>query len=277
MKFILLIKLICFFSMLLSPFLVLAKGAHKISRPTGTELSIEEEEDEHKNKLMFSYENDSYVYNETEYASPTIMFSTNGWDIGINSQNILIHEGTLQNSQNVQNDTYININKTFQYDDVFDAIDCGKFCDKMSDAVEGISTTLGSQTGTVLPMSGSAQPNHINSQTLHEFYFIDHDAELLKSRFSLHGGNYFVNPALSSTTAYIGYILGSELIVIPKKLKLNADFYSGRSNVSGTVAQATWMVNKNFELFFGAGLATSGSGNYDYWISGFNLIKIFEH
>ena len=265
----------CIF-ILLSPSLVLAKGAHKISRPTSTWLSIDEE-DKDKNRLVLAYENDSYVYNQTEYANPSIMFSMNGWDIGMLSQNIVLHEGSLQTAQNFENDTYLNINKTFEYDDIFDAIACGKFCDDMSDAVEGISTTFGSQTGAVLPMSGSTEPNQINSQTLHEFYFIDNDVELVKNRFSLHGGNYYVNHALSTTTAYVGYILGSELIVIPKVLRLDADFYSGRSNVSGTVAQATWMVNKNFELFFGAGLATPGSGNFDYWISGINLIKIFDH
>jgi len=254
---------------------IFAKGAHKISRPVGTNLTIEDDDD-NKNRLVLNFETDSYVYNQTEYINPSIMYSTGGWDIGMISQNIVLTEGPLQQTQNFENDTYFNLNKTIKHSDVFDNWDCGTFCDKASDMVDGISTTIGTQTGLVLPLSGSVNPGYVNSQTLHEFYFIDHDVEVIKNRFSVHYGNYYVNQALSTTSSYIGYMVGSELVVYPKLLKLSCDFYSGRSNASGTIAEVTWIVNKHLEFFVGAGLSTPNSGNYDYWISGVNIIQIFE-
>jgi len=252
-----------------------SKGAHRITKPTGTSLTIDDA-NEDKPRLNVSWETDSYSYAHTEYGNPTINYSVNGWDLGLTVQNIVLQQASdTQSAQNFQNDVYLNINKTFKYDDIFDGIDCGKFCDSMSEYSEGMSTTFGLQTGTVFPLSASIQPGTINSNTLHEFYFIDNDFEFIKNKASIHVGNYYVNQGLSTTTTYIGYMLGSEIVIVPKNFKINCDFYSGRSNVSGTVIQGTFMLNENVEIFAGWAIATPDSGNYNYLLSGINLIKLF--
>jgi len=254
---------------------VFAEGGHKISRPVTNTLSIEDN-DEDKNRLVINYEQDSYQYNQTQYGNPSINYSTHGWDFGIISQNINEYSGNLQQAQNFENDTYININKTFKHNYVFDNLDCGSACNYFSEVLNNSSTTFGTQTGLVFPMSKSLDPNKINASTLHEFYFIDNDYEFIKDRLAYHMGTYYANQALTTTTSYWGMMYGMEAILWPKRLKLNLDFYDGRSNVSGTVIQGTVMFNRHLELFAGVGLATQGSGNYDYVISGINLIQIFN-
>ena len=49
---------------------VYAKGGHKISRPVTGQLSIDDDED--KSRITLNFEQDSYVFNQTQYANPTI-------------------------------------------------------------------------------------------------------------------------------------------------------------------------------------------------------------
>ncbi len=255
---------------------VFAKGGHKISRPVTESISIDES-DEGKDRLVFNFEQDSYSYNATQYGNPSITYSTNGWDFGITSQNINEYSGNLPQAQNFENDSYININKTFKHSDTLDNLNCGDICDDLSVFLSGkSSTTIGTQTGMVFPMSNSIQPNKITSNTIHEFYFLDNDVEIIKDVLSYHVGSYYANKALTTTTSYFGMMYGTEIIFIPRRLKFNLDYFDGRSNVSGTVIQGTLMFDKHFEIFSGIGLATAGSGNYNYVLFGVNLIEIFN-
>ena len=248
---------------------VYAKGGHKISRPVTDQISIDDDID--KDRLTLNIEQDSYIFNQTQYINPMLTYSTHGWDIGIAAQNILEYEHTpSQSAQIFANDTYLNISKTFKYEDLYG------LSDEWSDRLDFLSTTFGSQTGTVFPMSTSISPGRLDSSTIHQFYFIDIDAEIIEDRVSVHYGPYYSNAALTLTTSYFGWQGGMQIMIIPKKLKLDLTEYSGHSNVSGSVFQVTWMCNKNVELFTGMGLAAHNSGNYNYAITGINLIKLFE-
>lgn len=248
-----------------------AKGGHKISRPVTDQISIDDD-DIDKDRIALNIEQDSYIFNQTQYINPMLTYSTHGWDIGIAAQNILEYEHTSssQSAQNFTNDTYLNISKTFKYEDLYG------LSDEWSDKLDFLSTTFGSQTGTVFPMSTSVSPGHLDSSTIHQFYFIDTDAEILKDKVSVHYGPYYSNAALTTTTSYFGWQGGMEVMLIHKKLKLDLTEYSGHSNVSGSVFTLTWICNKNVELFTGMGLAAHNSGNYNYAITGINLIKLFE-
>ena len=249
---------------------VCAKGGHKISRPVTDQLSIDDDDDG-KDRIVLNFEQDSYIFNLTEYANPMITYSSNDWDIGIATQNILEYEQYVTTSaQNFQNDTYFNLSKTFEYEDLYG------LSDEWSDRLDFLSTTFGSQIGTVFPMSTSASPGHLDNSTIHQYYFIDTDAEIIEDKVSVHYGPYYSNAALTTTTSYIGWQVGLQAVMIPKKLKLDMTEYSGHSNVSGAVFTLTWTVNRNFELFVGGAVAAHNSGNYNYAISGLNLIKIFD-
>ena len=251
-----------------------ARGGKKISRPITTDISIDND-DEGKDRLVLNVEQDSYSYANTEYFAPMLTYSTHGWSIGLASQNIPWSGGGNGNqAQNYQNDTYFNLSKTFRYGDVLDFWDKDADDDDI-DFLNRFSSTLGSQTGLVFPLSSSTQPGYVNHNTLHEFYFEDNDIEVIKDRLSVHAGPYWVNAGLSTLTSYWGYQDGVEVVILPKKLRFNFDLYSGHSNVSGRVYQATYSIDKHFELFAGYGEPASASGNHPYALMGFNLIGIF--
>ena len=241
-----------------------AKGAHKLSKTVTSIMGIDAE-DRDKDRLALNFETDVYYYQATDYAAPMLTYSTQGWDLGVSSQNVLMSGGG--GSQNFQNDTYLNIAKTFKYGHLHKSLD-------------RLSTTVGTQNGLVIPLSDGAEPGKINHNTLHQFYFIDTDITLIKNRLSVHVGPYYVNQALSTTTSYFGYETGIQAVLIPNKLRFNADYYSGNnginSNVSGAVAQMTYSYNRSFELFAGVGVPETASGNEFYGLMGFNLFKIFN-
>ena len=269
-------KLLAFTFLILMSGSVLAKGGHKISRPVTNSLSIEDNDGD-KPRLVLSNESDHYSYNYTIYENPSILYSSHGWDIGINSQNVKVVEGGLNQAQNFESDTYFVLNKTFKHSNTLNGLNCGKFCDDLSKILSGrSSTTIGTQVGMVFPMSNSIQPNKITSNTVHEFFFLDNDTEIIKDVLSYHIGSYYANKALTTTTSYFGMMYGTEIIFIPRRLKFNLDYFDGMSNVSGTVIQGTIMFDKHFEIFSGIGLATAGSGNYNYILFGVNFIEIFN-
>lgn len=243
------------------------KGAHKISKPSNTSLSVKESD---VDRLMLSVENDSYSYNSTEYLAPTLMYSTKSWDIGLSSQNILV--SGPGGAQNFENDSYFNLSKTFKYKDLLKP-----YSKVWSKRLSSFSTTFGTQTGLVFPLSTSNDPGKINNNTVHKFYFIDTDIEIVRNRLSIHGGPYWTNAALSTTTSYTGWQTGFEAIIFPKTLRVSVDSFSGHSNVSGTVIQATYSFSKNVEFFIGEGIPTSNSGNHTYSIFGINLIRFFNY
>lgn len=194
-------------------------------------------------KVTLSIEADTY--RGTEYLAPSINLSTkNGWDIGLSTQNIAVHGG---GAQNYQNDTYLNIAKTFKITNKF-------------------YTTLGTQTGYVVdPFSNQ----------VHLFDYVDNTFKPF-SWFNIHVGGYYVNKNLATNFNQIGYLTGFEVIFIPHVLKFNSDYYSGRSNVSGNVSALTWYTPiKHFSLFSGVGVPEKDSGNEFYGIFGFNFVNLF--
>lgn len=216
---------------------VFAKGHHKLGRPI---MSPEDE-----GVVHFTLESDTYY--GTEYFSPLVNYAIDGWEFGLTSQNILITG--LSGAQNHENDTYLNVAKTFKIMDHW-------------------HSTIGTQNGFVIP-------GPINSDQWHQFYFEDNDFELLKDWVSVHVGPYYVNQALSTTTSYFGYLTGTQITLIPHKLKLNLDYYSGHSNVSGATAQLTLKTSKHLSTFIGVGVPEQDSGNEFYGIIGFTVSEHF--
>jgi hypothetical protein len=249
-----------------------AEGGHKISRPVN---EIKTEDDVSVSKLILNFENDSYAYQQTEYAAPMLTYyNTNGWSVGLASQNIVMSASVPAGSstaQNFINDTFLNVSKTIHCADLLKSVNS-----QLAKQLGFVSTTFGSETGTVFPMSSSVQPNSINHKTLHEFYYVDTDLELIHNLFSVHTGPYWSNAALTNTTSYTGFEIGTEIVLAPKLIRLNIDLISGHSNVSGTVFQGTYSFNPYFEFFSGYGLAASNSGNCDYWLLGFNAIALLK-
>lgn len=251
------------------PLVAVAKGgAHKLNKITNTAPCVDDDNTDCQ-KLSGSFESDSYTFENTEYVSPSLIYSYKGWDVGLADQNTVINGSG--GAQNFQNDLYINVAHTVKYKDILYRIS-----NDWANMLSFVSTTIGTQDGTVVPFKNSVAPNQINSKTLHEYYFVDTDFEFIKDRLTVHLGPYWANAALTTTTSYFGYETGIELFLLPKHLKFNFDWGSGQSNVSGGTAQLTYIHNKHFELFGGMGIAAHNSGNYNYALCGFNVIDIIK-
>jgi hypothetical protein len=223
--------------LLVFPITVFAKGNHKLSRPV-TDLTEER-------SIHFTLESD--IYRDTTYFSPLISYGWDGWQIGLTSQNILV--AGVGGSQNFENDTYLNLSKTFKIN-------------------EWYKTTIGTQNGFVIP-------GPISKDEWHKFYFQDNDFELIDGWLTVHGGPYYVNSALSTTTNAVGYLTGAQVILIPHTLRLNLDYYSGHSNVSGAVAQLEYRMFSHLNTFIGVGVPERDSGNEFYGLLGFTLSEHF--
>ena len=114
--------------------------------------------------------------------------------------------------------------------------------DQLHKGLDWLSTTVGTQNGLVIPLSDSVEPGKINHNTLHQFYFIDTDITLIKNRLSVNIGPYYVNQALSTTTSYFGYETGIQAVLIPNKLRFNADYYSGNNGINSNDGESLFSI-----------------------------------
>jgi hypothetical protein len=193
------------------------------------------------NSIIFSLE--SNTYENVTYLNPGITYSHSGYNIGISSQNVPVHSS---GAQNYESDTYLNLSKVFTISDKF-------------------TTTVGAQSGYVIK-------GPLNKDTLHLYDYLDFKYRPF-DKISLHVGPYYVNRNLSTTISYIGFQTGFRIILIQDVIKLNVDYVSGRSNVSGAISQITYKSTiDGLSPYLGVGIPETKSGNEFYGIIGFNYV-----
>ena len=184
------------------------------------------------------------VYQGTSYLQPIIAYSARGgWDFAITSQNIPVYGG---GAQNYQDDTYFILAKTFKWN-------------------KSISTIAGAMGGYALY---TEEGSSLSPGDMHKFAFIDNEFRLTKY-LKLHGGSFWANAALSTTTSYFGGLAGLELMYGP--FSFRADYFGGHSNVSGATATIDYFPVSRVNLYAGIGVPERESGNEFYGIVGFQL------
>lgn len=186
---------------------------------------------------------ESNTYQDTGYLSPIIDFSSKkGWDIQLASYNIPMYGG---GADNYEWDTYVNLSQTFVI-------------------TPSISALIGSQNGTTL-LSQQRQLHHVDYGLL---IYQPLDA------INLHGGPYWANKSLTTTTNVVGYTAGFGIDILPNKLAIQGDYFSGQNNLSGGIFNVLYRVIPYLQFYMGVGIPASNSGNEFFGIAGFNLFTL---
>ncbi|MCX7102434.1 MAG: hypothetical protein NTX38_13375 [Methylobacter sp.] len=193
---------------------------------------------------VFTVTSEANLYQNSLYENFDIDFSsTNGWDVQLSSYNVPVYQDPNLDLP-YQADTFINVSKTFKLNNSLNLI-------------------FGSQNGTYL----AAKP------TVTQWQNLDYSQVLwqVNSLISLRGGLYWANSIMSGTTDVLGYIPGFTVNLIEDKLTLQADYYSGQSNLSGAIVNLQYQASRYFQSYIGVGVPEQNSGNEFYGIVGFTL------
>ena len=183
---------------------------------------------------------ESDIYETTNYLNPIIDFSaSNGWDVQMAFYSIPLYGG---GAQNYEWDSYINLSKTFDINPYLKAL-------------------AGSQNGTTL-FSKPRQWHNFNYGLLivQPLAFIN-----------LHGGPYWANKALSTTTDVVGYTTGFAVDLIKDKLSFQGDYFSGHCNVSGAVVNLFYRLLPKVQVYMGVNVPETDSGNEFYGLLGVSV------
>lgn len=193
----------------------------------------------HIDSWVFSSE--ANQYQDATYLNPSITFSSKyNIDITLASQNIPVWKN---GAQNYQDDTYLMVSKTFRIDEDNDFI-------------------IGSQNGYAL-YAEDGKP--ITPGKMHQFYYITHVTQV-NDWLKLHGGSYYVNSALSTTTNYFGAIGGFEAKW--DNFVVRGDYLSAHTNISGATVTAGYFIEDSINPYVGIGVPETNSGNEFYGIVG---------
>ena len=197
-----------------------AKGQHKLD-------TIPEEE----NDILSLEIEDNYYHipsqtaqTDTNYINAILSYSFDfGFDAQVATYNCPLTGGQ---AQNFECDTYINLEKTFEF--------------------EQHKMIIGSQNGTTFtPKNQWHNLNFIVYSSKHNEYL------------ETHNGSYYINKNLA-TIGYdsFGYT-GGFILNIDKEWKIESDYFSGHTNVSG--AEINVFFHDKF--YFGVIVPETNSGN----------------
>lgn len=171
---------------------------------------------------------------QTHYLNVTLDYSLrNGLDVQLATYNCPVSGG---GAQNYECDSYLNLSYTYKFNRQF-------------------NFTLGSQNGTVF--QNTAMQWHSSSYGTLSWQPL--------TWLALRAGPYWVNKALSTTTNYLGYTTGFNLIFNPDFF-MQGDYFSGDNNASGAVVNLFYKM-----VYIGVGVPEYNSGNEFYGIWGFRL------
>lgn len=189
---------------------------------------------------IWTFTLESNTYRDTGYFSPVADFSSrDGWDLQVASYNIPYYGG---GADNYEWDTYLNLSKSFTI-------------------APRLTALIGTQNGTTL-LTRSRQLHHVDYGLI-----IYQPVEAA----NVHAGPYWANKSITATTDSVGYTVGFGLDLLPRRLAIQGDYFSGRNNLSGAVFNLLYRLLPNVQLYMGVGVPETHSGNEFYGIAGFNL------
>ncbi len=180
------------------------------------------------------------VYQAGTFENITLGYSANdGWDVNLS----LLNTQILGNNNQFQGDTFINLAKTFVISD-------------------DLSIVAGSQNGVSLV--------NVHPQLWFNFTFIDNRYDMTPW-FSIHGGPYLANAALTGSSRQVGFMTGAEITLMQHKLSLQMDYISGHHSLSGANVNLLFNITPQCQIYMGVLVPEQDSGNEFAGIIGFNL------
>jgi hypothetical protein len=188
----------------------------------------------------WTFNAESGIYRVGTYENIGVGYSTNnGWDFAL----------SLINTQ------IIGANKQFVGDLFFTVA-------KTLSVPKALSVVVGSQ-------NGFAMVNQ-HPRLWYNFEYVDTRYEAMPW-LSLHAGSYLANAELTGTNRQLGYLVGTEITLIPHKLGLQLDYVSGHQALSGATVNVIFTITPRFQTYMGVSVPERNSGNEFAGIIGFNL------
>jgi hypothetical protein len=180
------------------------------------------------------------VYRHGTFENLSVGYSArNGWDYSLS----LINTQILGANNQFQGDTFFNIAKTFDINNNF-------------------AIVVGLQNGLALI--------NLHPQLWYHFSFLDNRYDVTP-RLLIHGGPYLANAALTGTSRQVGFMTGTEIIFIPKKLSLQLDYISGHHSLSVATVNMLFNITSHCQLYMGVYVPEQNSGNEFAGIIGFDI------
>lgn len=196
---------------------------------------------QNKQDLTFNAEADIYRIGST--ANFSVNYANSGWSIGLSFYNIQFIGPTASDNNNFQIAPFLNISKTFTIDKL-------------------TSFQVGTQIGTVLV--------NVKPRPLYDFNYFLVNRKLF-DWLSIQAGMYHANKYITYSVGTLGYIVGTEIVFIPKTLTFQATYVSANNNVSGATVNLLYNVTDNVQTYIGVGVPEKNNGNEFYGIVGLNL------
>lgn len=171
------------------------------------------------------------IYQGSTYYNMFLEYETEDQlKIGVYFNNMPIQVGNY--TQTYSYDSYIGISKWFKLSTDF-------------------KLGFGSQSGTQL--KGSPK-NYLNFEFLQLQYKI-------MPNFYIGLGAYYANTSLTTTNTNFGSMISLYYEFIPHTLWAEFDWYSGETNISGSILNTYYKMNKFSNVYVGIQIPASNSGN----------------
>lgn len=96
---------------------------------------------------------------------------------------------------------------------------------------------------------------------LTDFSYANTQFKLSKKNLRLLAGGYYANQAFAGLGNYLGYMVGFDLPIVPKKLRLQGDYLSGRHSRSLITVGLAWVFRNRWQLALGGQMPGPGTSN----------------
>lgn len=179
------------------------------------------------------------IYLDRAFENITLGYSAdNGWDFSLSLVNVQV----LGANKQFQGNTFFNLAKIFTFD--------------------SFAISIGSQNGVAMV---NTQP-----QLWYNFNYVDNRYSV-SPELAVHAGVYLANAALTGTSRQVGFIAGTEIVLIHDKVALQMDYVSGHHSLSGATINMMFNLSESYQLYFGIYVPEQNSGNDFSGTVGFNL------
>jgi len=170
-------------------------------------------------------------YQGSIYTNEFLEYQTKDqWFFGLYVNNIPMITNIYK--QTYSYDSYIGISKWF-------------------DVTKRIKIGMGTQSGTQLFSS---------KRTFLNFDYIQTQYEILPN-LSIGAGAFYANDALTAQNKPWGASVSILYKIVPEKLWTEFNWYSGETNISGSVLNVVWRHDKDIKSYIGIQIPATNSGN----------------
>jgi hypothetical protein len=181
----------------------------------------------------------------TEYIESSTNFTYGlgrNWEVGLSISNLKMDPR--------QNEHFIQLDSDMLEDNPRLVLEL----QKGFNVAEWMIVAIGTQTGLTSAPSGK-------QVALNDFSFANTQFKIWRKNLRLLAGGYYANEAFAGPGNRWGYMVGFDLPIVPKKLRLQGDYLSGRHSRSLVTIGLAWVFRNHWQLAIGGQMPGPGTSN----------------